>query len=236
MDAIQTTPTTIFIFWTIPTDVSYSEVTWRQAAIGLVNGAADNIGSSGRLSTDTNSFRIEDLKSGTSYTIHLTVSNPAGNSSVELTQSTNKAGEHAAWIWLVLLSLQFAGARAKQWVVISHYCWKCGSSCDYCSTGGCDPASGVVDHKKIQGESQCSIYKVRNFTIVTFVVILAAGVWMYQVLHQWVPCICRGIWMLRVWWVPTLPTIQQLMKKQLLLSIVMRQSLNLSLLFLCFLV
>ena len=96
MDAIQTTPTTIFIFWTIPTDVSYSEVTWRQAAIGLVNGAADNIGSSGRLSTDTNSFRIEDLKSGTSYTIHLTVSNPAGNSSVELTQSTNKAGEHAA--------------------------------------------------------------------------------------------------------------------------------------------
>ena len=68
----------------------------------------------------------------------------------------------------MLLSLQFAGARAKQRVAISHYCWKCGSSCDYRSTGGCDPDSGVCDYKKIQGESQCSIYKVKNIIIVTF--------------------------------------------------------------------
>ena len=88
-DAIQTTSSTIFIFWGIPTDVTDSEVTWTPA-----DDSGDSIpGSSGRLPTDTNSFRIQDLKSSTNYIITLTVFNAAGNSSTGLIHSTDKEGE-----------------------------------------------------------------------------------------------------------------------------------------------
>ena len=53
-DAIQTTSSTIFIFWGIPTDVTNSETP--------ADDSGDSMpGSSGRLPTDTNSFRIPDL-------------------------------------------------------------------------------------------------------------------------------------------------------------------------------
>ena len=87
MDAIRTTATTIFIFWGVPADVSHSEVVWTPAASG--GGDATT---SGRLSAATNSFEITDLRSSTSYLISLTIFNPAGHSSTNLTQSTT-AGE-----------------------------------------------------------------------------------------------------------------------------------------------
>ena len=53
------------------------------------SNAPDDIGSSGKLPVDSNSFRIEDLKSSKDYVITFTVFNPAGNFSTETTQSTN---------------------------------------------------------------------------------------------------------------------------------------------------
>ena len=95
MDIIDTTSTTITISWSLPPDVTGSEVSWelteqmrRRRRVRNAEG-----GTSGRLPADQNSYTIDKLRYGTSYDITVTVFNPAGNSSTTFTRSTDGGGE-----------------------------------------------------------------------------------------------------------------------------------------------
>ena len=95
MDSIETSPTTITIYWTIPPNVTGSEVSWElteqmRRKIQVHNAEG---GTSGRLPADQNSYTINKLSSGTSYDITLTVFNPAGSSSTTFTRSTEGGSE-----------------------------------------------------------------------------------------------------------------------------------------------
>ena len=94
MDSMETSPTTITISWTVPTDVTGSEVSWElteQTGRRQVRNAER--GTSGRLPADQNSYTIDKLRSGTSYDITVTVFNPAGSSSTSFTRSTEGGSE-----------------------------------------------------------------------------------------------------------------------------------------------
>ena len=88
MDSVETT-TSITLSWTVPSDVTGSQVSWeltdttRRRGIRNAEG-----GTSRRLPGDQNSYTIDSLKSGTSYDITVTVFNPAGSSSTTFTHST----------------------------------------------------------------------------------------------------------------------------------------------------
>ncbi|CAI8029950.1 hypothetical protein GBAR_LOCUS16997, partial [Geodia barretti] len=82
-NAVVATADEITLSWSLPPDVTGSEVSWelteqtrRRRRIRNAEG-----GTSGRLPADQNSYTIGDLRSGTSYDITVTVVNPAGSSS-----------------------------------------------------------------------------------------------------------------------------------------------------------
>ena len=86
-------PTTISLSWTVPDDsvVTNSLVMWEITSSGGSSARAvrdDGSGSSGRI-TGT-SYTIEDLRSSTTYLITVTLINPAGNSSMQVTLSTTE--------------------------------------------------------------------------------------------------------------------------------------------------
>ncbi|CAI8046733.1 hypothetical protein GBAR_LOCUS25840, partial [Geodia barretti] len=90
MDIIDTTSTTITISWSLPPDVTGSEVSWELTEEGRRRGVCNaEGGTSGRLPADQNSYTIDKLRSRTSYDITVTVFNPAGNSSTTFTRSTD---------------------------------------------------------------------------------------------------------------------------------------------------
>ncbi|CAI8057625.1 Receptor-type tyrosine-protein phosphatase S [Geodia barretti] len=89
MDSIETSPT-ITIFWSLPPDVTGSEVSWELTEQTRRRRRVRNAerGTSGPLSADENSYTIDKLRYGTSYDITVTVFNPAGSSSTTFTRST----------------------------------------------------------------------------------------------------------------------------------------------------
>ena len=94
MDIIETSSTTITLSWSLPPDVTGSEVSWelaeerRRRRVRNAEG-----GTSGQLSANENSYTIDKLRSGTSYDITVTVFNPIGSSSTTFTRSTDGGGE-----------------------------------------------------------------------------------------------------------------------------------------------
>ena len=85
--------TTISLSWTVPEDsvVTNSLVMWEIASSGGSSARAvrdDGSGSSPRI-TGT-SYTITGLRSSTSYLITVTLINPAGNSSMQITLSTTE--------------------------------------------------------------------------------------------------------------------------------------------------
>ncbi|CAI8029949.1 Neogenin (Fragment), partial [Geodia barretti] len=68
MDSIETTPTTITLSWSLPRNVTGSEVSWElteqtRRRRGVRNAEG---GTSGQLAADQNSYTIDKLRSGTS--------------------------------------------------------------------------------------------------------------------------------------------------------------------------
>ena len=94
MDSIETSPT-ITIFWSLPPDVTGSEVSWKLTEQTRRRRRVRNAekGTSGPLSADENSYTIDKLRYGTSYDITVTVFNPAGSSSTTFTRSTEGGSE-----------------------------------------------------------------------------------------------------------------------------------------------
>ena len=84
--SIVVSPTTITLSWSLPTDVTGSEVSWELKDLTRVHSAEG--GTSGQLPGGQNSYTIGRLRSGTSYDITVTVFNPAGSSSTTFTHST----------------------------------------------------------------------------------------------------------------------------------------------------
>ena len=72
----------IALSWNVDKYVTSSEVKWRET--GSDGGVADdNAGSSGRITS--NAYTIGGLKSGTKYTITVTVFNPLGSQLITFT-------------------------------------------------------------------------------------------------------------------------------------------------------
>ena len=94
-DALVATADTITLSWTVPTDVTGSEVSWELSGETSRRRRVRNAegGTSGRLPADQNSYTIDKLSSGTSYDITVTVFNSAGNSSTTFTRSTEEGSE-----------------------------------------------------------------------------------------------------------------------------------------------
>ncbi|CAI8055359.1 hypothetical protein GBAR_LOCUS30232 [Geodia barretti] len=90
MDSIETTPTTITLSWSLPRNVTGSEVSWELTEQTTRRRGVRNAegGTSGRLPADQDSYTIDKLSSGTSYDITVTVFNPIGSSSTTFTRST----------------------------------------------------------------------------------------------------------------------------------------------------
>ena len=84
--SIVVSPTTITLSWSLPTDVTGSEVSWELTDLTRVRSGEG--GTSGRLPGGQNSYTIGRLRGGTSYDITVRVFNPAGNSSTTFTHST----------------------------------------------------------------------------------------------------------------------------------------------------
>ena len=85
--------TTITLSWTVPDGpvVTNSLVMWELASSGGSSARAvrdDGSGSSELLDGNIRSYTIEDLRSSTSYNITVILINPAGNSSMQVTLST----------------------------------------------------------------------------------------------------------------------------------------------------
>ena len=92
-DATEVGPTTISLSWSVPggTVVTTSLVLWEiTSSVGPSARAVrdDGSGSSGEISGT--SYTITGLRSSTSYIITVTLINPAGNSSVQVTLSTTE--------------------------------------------------------------------------------------------------------------------------------------------------
>ena len=94
-DALVATADTITLSWTVPPDVTGSEVSWELSGETSRRRQVRNAerGTSGRLPADKNSYTIDKLRSGTSYDITVTVFNPAGGSSTTFTRSTEEGSE-----------------------------------------------------------------------------------------------------------------------------------------------
>ena len=92
-DAVMITSDSISFSWVLPPGSTGSEVSWRLSGQRRRRRAVRNAegGSSDRLSG--NSYTIGGLRSGTSYDITLTTSNPAGSASATFTRSTAPGGE-----------------------------------------------------------------------------------------------------------------------------------------------
>jgi hypothetical protein len=112
-DALVATADTITLSWTVPPDVTGSEVSWelteqtrRRRRVRNAEG-----GTSGPLPADKSSYTIDDLRSGTSYDITVTVFNSAGHSSTTFTRSTEEGSEfqrqftqkHSSTVTLVVI-------------------------------------------------------------------------------------------------------------------------------------
>ena len=87
-DDIVATVSTISLSWTLPPNVTESEVSWAPSHTvrGAVHSA--NEGSGRQITRENGSYIINGLKGGTSYDITVTVFNSAGNSSTAFSYST----------------------------------------------------------------------------------------------------------------------------------------------------
>ena len=145
INIIETSPTTITISWSVPTDANESEVSWElteqtRRRRGVRNAEG---GTSGRLPAKQNSYTILRLRSGTSYEVTLTVFNPAGSSFTTFTHSTTE-GWCTEMVYISSLRpFLFLSYTVRVWVcwflnVVDSCVWWCVGSgdCDcYSSTG-----------------------------------------------------------------------------------------------------
>ena len=90
LDSVETTTSTMIFSWTLPTDATEYQVSWELTDMTSRRRGARSAegGASGRLPGDQNLYTILRLRSGTSYDITVTISNPAGSSSTTFTHST----------------------------------------------------------------------------------------------------------------------------------------------------
>ena len=94
-EVVELGSTTISLSWTVSDDsvVTGSLVMWEIASTGGSSARAvrdDGSGSSGLLGRTIRSYTIRGLRSSTSYLITVTLINPAGNSSLQVTLSTTE--------------------------------------------------------------------------------------------------------------------------------------------------